>query len=264
MRLTIVGCSGSMAGPTSPASSYVVQADGVGPDGHPRTYSVLLDLGSGAFGPLQALTDVAQIDAVALSHLHPDHCADMTGLYVWQRYGPLGQRSPLPVFGPDGTSSRLTDLCLTEPEEIEVTFAVAPWVEQVPIQIGPLTLTPFEVLHPVPAYGIRVSGPSEDPSVGTVSLGYTGDTDVCVGVIAMAQGVDVLLAEAGFADGAETIRGIHLTGERAGGVARDAGVGRLLLTHIQPWSDSAAIAEAARAQFSGPVEIVRPNGTWTF
>ena len=71
MRLTIVGCSGSMAGPTSPASSYLVQADGEGLDGHPRTYSVLLDLGSGAFGPLQALTDVAQIDAVALRHLHP-------------------------------------------------------------------------------------------------------------------------------------------------------------------------------------------------
>lgn len=263
MRLTIVGCSGSMAGPTSPASSYLVQADGVGPDGEKRTFSVLLDLGSGAFGPLQALTDVAELDAVALSHLHPDHCADMTGLYVWQRYGPMGQRSPLPVFGPEGTSSRLTDLCLTEPEEIEATFAVGPWQEQVPIQIGPLTLTPFEVLHPVPAYGIRVTSPSEDPAGGTVSIGYTGDTDVCDGVIAMAQGVNLLLAEAGFADGAETIRGIHLTGERAGEVASAAGVGRLLLTHIQPWSDSSMIAEAARGQYSGPVEIVHPNATWS-
>ena len=263
MRLTIVGCSGSMAGPTSPASSYLVQADGVGPDGEKRTYSVLLDLGSGAFGPLQALMDVGELDAVALSHLHPDHCADMTGLYVWQRYGPMGQRSPLPVFGPEGTSSRLTDLCLTEPEEIEATFAVGPWQEQVPIQIGPLTLTPFEVLHPVPAYGIRVTSPSEDPAGGTVSIGYTGDTDVCDGVIAMAQGVNLLLAEAGFADGAETIRGIHLTGERAGEVASAAGVGRLLLTHIQPWSDSSMIAEAARGQYSGPVEIVHPNATWS-
>ena len=252
-----------MAGPTSPASSYLVQADGVGPDGEKRTFSVLLDLGSGAFGPLQALTDVAELDAVALSHLHPDHCADMTGLYVWQRYGPMGQRSPLPVFGPEGTSSRLTDLCLTEPEEIEATFAVGPWQEQVPIQIGPLTLTPFEVLHPVPAYGIRVTSPSEDPAGGTVSIGYTGDTDVCDGVIAMAQGVNLLLAEAGFADGAETIRGIHLTGERAGEVASAAGVGRLLLTHIQPWSDSSMIAEAARGQYSGPVEIVHPNATWS-
>lgn len=263
MKLTVLGCSGSMAGPASPASSYLVQADGVGPDGKPRTYSVLLDLGSGAFGAVQAALDVAELDAVALSHLHPDHCADMSGLYVWQRYGPLGQRHALPVYGPEGTASRLTDLCLTEPEEIEATFAVETWQEQVPVQIGPLTLTPFEVLHPVPAFGIRVTGPSQDSTRGEVTLGYTGDTDVCDGVIAMANGVEILLAEAGFADGAESIRGIHLTGARAGDVASAAEVGRLLLTHIQPWSDSTVIAKAAREHFSGPIEIVAPNATWS-
>ena len=263
MKLTIVGCSGSMAGPTSPASSYLVQANGIGPDGEERTYSVLLDLGSGAFGSLQATMDVADLDAVALSHLHPDHCADMTGLYVWQRYSPLGQREALPVYGPEETASRLTSLCFTEPEEIDATFAVEQWQEQVPIQIGPLTLTPYEVLHPVPANGIRVTDPAEGPGPGHASVGYTGDTDVCDGVIAMANGVDLLLAEAGFADGAEVVRGIHLTGARAGQVATAAGVGRLLLTHIQPWSDPEVIAQAARAAFAGPVELVAANETWT-
>ena len=43
MKLTVLGCSGSIPGPIGPASSYLVEHDG---------YRLLLDLGSGAFGAL--------------------------------------------------------------------------------------------------------------------------------------------------------------------------------------------------------------------
>jgi len=59
MRLTVIGCSGSFAGPDSPASSYLVQAD----DGQ-RTWNVLFDLGSGALGALQRHVDPADLDAL--------------------------------------------------------------------------------------------------------------------------------------------------------------------------------------------------------
>ena len=68
MRLTVVGCSGSVPGPDSAASSYLVEQDG---------FRLLLDLGSGAFGALQRHLDPAEVDAVVLSHLHPDHCFDL-------------------------------------------------------------------------------------------------------------------------------------------------------------------------------------------
>ncbi|MGL5909281.1 MAG: MBL fold metallo-hydrolase, partial [Phycicoccus sp.] len=104
MRLTVVGCSGSYPGPESPASCYLVQH--TDDDGH--TWSVLLDLGNGAFGPLQRHLDPSDVDALFLSHLHPDHCVDLLGLYVHRRYRPGG---PLPhrlrVFGPSGTAHRL-------------------------------------------------------------------------------------------------------------------------------------------------------------
>ena len=77
MRLTVIGCSGSFAGPGSPASSYLVRAD----DPAGRTWHLLLDLGNGALGALQRQVDLADLDAVAISHLHPDHCADLLGLY---------------------------------------------------------------------------------------------------------------------------------------------------------------------------------------
>jgi ribonuclease BN (tRNA processing enzyme) len=81
MRVTIVGCSGSFPGPQSPASCYLVQAEHEG-----RTWSMVLDLGSGALGPLQRYLDPTTLDAVVLSHLHADHFLDLCGLYVMQRY----------------------------------------------------------------------------------------------------------------------------------------------------------------------------------
>ena len=58
MRLTVIGCSGSFAGPESAASCYLVEAD----DADGRTWRILLDLGSGALGALQRYADPASVD----------------------------------------------------------------------------------------------------------------------------------------------------------------------------------------------------------
>ena len=93
MRLIVLGCSGSGPGPTSPASGYLVEAGGV---------HLVLDLGNGTLGALQRHVDPWRLTAVAFSHLHPDHCADMSALYVHRRYHPRppADRSRLPVFAP--------------------------------------------------------------------------------------------------------------------------------------------------------------------
>ena len=92
MRLTVVGCSGSYPGPESAASCYLVEAEHDG-----RTWRVLLDLGSGALGPLHRFTDPLALDAILLSHLHPDHYFDISGLFVMWRYHPDGPRPRLPA-----------------------------------------------------------------------------------------------------------------------------------------------------------------------
>ncbi|MGH3539116.1 MAG: MBL fold metallo-hydrolase, partial [Pseudonocardiaceae bacterium] len=68
MLLTVLGCSGSVPGPESPASGYLLRAGDT---------SVLLDLGNGTFGALQRYLDPFTLDGLILSHLHPDHCADI-------------------------------------------------------------------------------------------------------------------------------------------------------------------------------------------
>ena len=94
MRLTIVGMAGSFPAPDSPASCYLVEHDG---------HRIVLDLGNGAFGPLQGHTDIYGIDGVVLSHLHADHCIDFTSYYVARKYHPDGAKPSIPVLGPTGT-----------------------------------------------------------------------------------------------------------------------------------------------------------------
>jgi ribonuclease BN (tRNA processing enzyme) len=256
MRLTVVGCAGSFPGPDSAASCYLVQAD----DGDGRTWSVLLDLGSGALGPLQRLVDLYDVDAVALSHLHPDHMADLCGLFVYLRYRPGRPRpAPLPVHGPFGTASRLAEAYGLEPgEQMGEQLAVHTWQAGRPVRVGPMTLTPVPVHHPVPAYGVRVHGPSEgDPRRG-VTLAYTGDTDACVGLDELAAGADVLLAEAAFLEGRDDgVRGIHLTGRRAGEAAARGRSRALVLTHVPAWNPPEAAAHEAAEVFDGPVTTAR-------
>src|ERR1700709_2570196 len=98
MRLTVVGCSGSYPGPESPASCYLLEQE---PEG--RTWRVLMDLRSGGLGALQRYADPLAVDAVLLSHLHADHCLDLSGYYVLRKYHPTGSQPRLPVYGPNGT-----------------------------------------------------------------------------------------------------------------------------------------------------------------
>ena len=82
-----MGCSGSIPGPTSLSSCYLLEHDG---------YRVVVDLGHGSLGVLQQHIALTDIDAIVLSHLHADHSIDLTALYVAHRYGPYDFPERLP------------------------------------------------------------------------------------------------------------------------------------------------------------------------
>ena len=99
MRLTIIGCSGSFPGPDSPASCYLLEAEG---------FRMLIDLGNGALGVLTAARrGLFGIDAICLSHLHADHCLDLASYWVARRYAPGGPKPPIPVYAPSGAAERM-------------------------------------------------------------------------------------------------------------------------------------------------------------
>jgi ribonuclease BN (tRNA processing enzyme) len=255
VRLTVVGCSGSFPGPDSPASCYLVEAD----DEAGRTWRVLLDLGNGALGPLQRHVALRDVDAVLLSHLHADHCLDLCGYYVALKYDPDGGRdSRLPVHGPRRTGPRLARAYdLPENPGMSAEFDIRTWTDRQPVRIGPFTVTPYRVLHPVEAYGLRLEAPGPDGGVRV--LAYTGDTDDCPALDALAADADLLLAEAAFHEDRDDVRGIHLTGRRAGQVGARAGARRLVLTHLPPWNDPQRTLAEARQTYPGRLELARAD-----
>lgn len=256
MRLTVLGCSGSGPGPTSPASGYLVSA------GDTR---LLLDLGNGAFGALLRHLDPWALDAAVLSHLHADHCADMSNLVVHRRYHPARPAgvAPLPVYAPDDAPDRLAAAYAASREEWASTdlsdvLTFCPVADGGVVGEAVLRATPVE--HPVAAYALRVEH-------GGASLVYSGDTGPCAGLVDLARGADVLLCEASWPHVApgrwdEPPPGLHLSGRQAGEHAQAAGVGRLLLTHVPVWCDPAALLAEAREVFDGPVELVAPDVTY--
>lgn len=259
MRLTVLGCSGSVAAPGVAASGYLVEHDGT---------SIALDLGNGTFAELQRHLDPLTLDALALSHLHPDHVADVSSLQVHLKYHPsrfwatlAGEpQSRLPVYGPTETATRLAAQYAPSAAELVVTdvsdaLDVRPYPASTPAVVGSITLRAAEVLHLCESYATRLEA-------GGRSLVYTGDTAWCDSLVSIATGADVLLCEATWLDDPRLTPGIHLSGREAGELATAAGVGTLVLTHIAPWTDKDAVLAEARAAFAGTIEVATPGAVY--
>jgi len=248
MKLTVVGCSGSFPSAESPCSSYLVEADG---------YRAVLDLGNGALGALQKYCGLYDVDAILLSHLHADHCVDLCAYWVARNYRIEGCPDPVPVYGPAGTADRLAR-AYDMPEKPGMTevFDFRTLADGGNFELGPLRVTAVRVNHlDCEAYGFRIEH-------GGRSIVYSGDTGHCAELVELARGADLFLCEAAYTDGKETYESIHLNGREAGEHAAAAGAGRLVLTHIPPWTDAETNRRHAAAAFPGPVDLARPGAVY--
>lgn len=248
MKLTVVGCTGSMSGPKGAASCYIVQT---------ATTTILLDLGPGSMGQLMNHIDPAKIDAIILSHLHTDHCADIIGMQVYRRWLPTGPLGPVAVYSPDDGLNRTRQIGGDGADETyagEFDFHTVAAGDT--IKVGDMSIEFFDAVHPVPAVATRITGPE-----GGV-LTYSGDTDYCEGQVAAARNADLYLCEAAFEATRDTVRDIHLTGGRAGRIAAEAGAHNLVLTHLQPWTDPDTVCADAREEYAGPIAVAIPGGTF--
>ncbi|AOS62129.1 MBL fold metallo-hydrolase [Actinoalloteichus hymeniacidonis] len=244
MLLTILGCSGSAPGPGAAASGYLIEAAGA---------SIVVDLGNGTLAALQGHRDPFTLDALLLSHLHPDHCADVSALTVLRRYHP---RPPydtrarrLPVHAPQEAADRLgAAYAPSAAERAETDLSDVLDFQPLrpgPRRIGPFEVTVFPVTHPCEAYGFRIR--YEDRV-----LAYTGDTGPCPELDELAAGADLLLAEATWPDHPNPTPDLHLSGKQAGELAKSAGAQRLLVTHVASWFDVDEVVGEAAEAFAGP------------
>jgi ribonuclease BN (tRNA processing enzyme) len=252
MRLTVLGCSGSAPGPDSAASGYLLEEDG---------YRLVLDLGHGAYGALQRHAHPSEVDAIVLSHLHADHCIDLTAFAVGLKFGAAGfrQRGPehrIPVIGPAGTRDRIETAFDPLARKLNLqtlfNFQTTPQPGNVS-ELGPFRLSFATMNHPVATSAVRVGS-------GDATLVYSGDTGESSALVDLARGADVLLCEASFGPDEPHVPDLHLTGREAGEHAAKARVDRLVVTHVPPWGSREVAAADAALTFSGTVETAVPDG----
>ncbi len=190
--------------------------------------SVLLDIGSGSIGPLQRLTDVGSLDALVVSHAHQDHCADLSQLtYLRARAG----SDVLPVVAP-------VDLPLGVDFASRLAVSTA---REGAWDIGPMRMRLTRVEHTEDSWAVRVDD----------SLCYTGDASAGAALDGLAEGCRVLLAGASAFDSEEHPG--HLSAGDAGRLATRSRARLLVLTHLRPWNDPAALLEEAAGHADCPV-----------
>jgi ribonuclease BN (tRNA processing enzyme) len=240
MRLTVIGGSGGHPGHGRPCSGYLVEADGFG---------LLIDPGYGVATALSA-GEWPAFDAVLVSHAHPDHCADLNPI-LRERAWADPPMPPLPVHALPGTLDAV--LALDRPELLAGSYELHDLDAGAEQDIGPFRVQTAILPHPRPNLGMRITA-------GGRSLVYTGDCGPSEELVRLADGADLLLAEASYADAVRPeVVGALSSAADVGREAASAGVRQLILTHLMPRTDEAeALAAAARA-FAGPIEIARPG-----
>jgi ribonuclease BN (tRNA processing enzyme) len=240
VELTVLGCHAGMPAAGRASSGYLVSTE--------KT-RILLDCGPGVATALSGCGGVAGLDAIFLSHLHPDHCHDLLPIGTTLRRFKAGVR----LLGPVGTVALLDRMGRLYGLGSPYRFAVNEYRPGESFVVGDCTLEVIGLRHVVPNCGVRIA------SAG-VSLAYTGDTGRTEALGRLASGVDLLLAEATLAERDDGDYG-HLSALDAAEAARDAMVKRLVLTHLgstDPRWVASRLAEA-RAVFDGPVELAEPG-----
>lgn len=237
---------GSAPYPTAgePCSGFLLQAGGA---------NVLVDAGGGVLGPLQHYIGIENLHAIWISHLHADHFGDMPMIYYAFAFAERPMRR-IPVLGPPGWASRVENFVKSSADHhMKDYFQVVELKDRGIAEIGHLRIQAHAVEHGVPAFGLTAR-------YGERRLAYTGDSGPCDGLVTLAQGARVLVAEC-FATEIE-IPSVHLSPEDAGFTATHAGVGRLVLSHLGPGLSDQEALERAAATFDGPIEVAKPGMTF--
>lgn len=241
LRITIIGSSGTYSSPDSACSSYLVQTNNA---------TVLVDAGPGSSIELQRHIALGEIDAVVLSHEHPDHWTEMPMLYHAYRYGI--EQLGLPVYGTAGTKARLD---AAAPEATSTAFSWTTIDASSKVTIGDLSFTFSETDHPVETLAMRIES-------GGVSLAYSADTGPDWSPADFGANVDLMVYETTLPIDLEDADIPHVSGRQAGERASEAGIQTLVLTHVPPGHDPSERVAALGETYSGTIEIAEPGRTF--
>ena len=255
MEITILGKSPAWQDAGGACSGYLItEGDS----------SVLIDCGNGVFGKLREISDYADVDAVVVSHMHADHFFDLipfafANSFALRGSGQTGALEPEPfertataLYSPPASTEAfgLVTGIWGMPDLVPQSFDYREYDPSEVIEVGSLKISFQFVPHYIDAWAIAVTGESGRRFV------FGADCSPNEELVGFAEGAEVLMAEATLLqpEPDPDDRG-HLTPFEAGEHARDAGVGRLILTHISDEVDPEWALSSAGEAFSGPIEV---------
>jgi ribonuclease BN (tRNA processing enzyme) len=231
MKLTVIGQWGGYPKANEASSGYLLEHDG---------FTLLIDCGSGVLSLLQNYISATDIDAVILSHYHPDHIADIGVLQhalLIQSY--LGkQGNMLPVYAHNEDKDAFSKLSYKNVMEGKV------YDPSSTLKVGPYTISFLRTKHPVPCYSMRIE------AAGKVIV-YTADSAFQQSFIPFSDGADLLLAESNFYGDMDGSGAGHMTSLEVARIAKEAKVKKLVLTHLPQFGDIDQLKTEAESTFTG-------------
>ncbi|HSL26630.1 MAG TPA: MBL fold metallo-hydrolase [Acidimicrobiia bacterium] len=242
MKLSIIGSSGTYPVRGRPTSSYLVE------QGSTRIWC---DAGPGTFMMLPVAADL--LDAIVISHQHPDHCLDVLTAFHAFRYRPQ-PRSGVPVYCPQSVIDKLRGFVDDyQNGHLETTCHFRPVGDGDAVTIGEIVVRFRATDHSVPTVASRWE------ANGRV-LAYSADTGPEGEWMEVARDADLFLCEASY-QGAAGVEPYphHLTATEAGEIARTMGARNLMLTHIPPHLDPTRSVKEAELAFDRPVALAVPG-----
>ena len=258
LAVQVLGSGGPQIKPDRASSSYLLWVD--------DKAKVLIDMGGGAFFRFgQARAKFTDLAMMGVSHLHPDHISDLPAL-LWG--GRMVRKEPLPIVGPSGNDaappfptflSRLFDDKSGAFEVLGSTLGAQDFhlaVSTVDATKGEpstvfdrdgLVVTALGIPHgPMPTLAYRVE-------TGGMSVVFSTDqTGTNPKFVPFAKGANVLIMHLAIAAGATSP--LHAAPAVVGRIAQEAGVGRLIVSHIGQFDLDPALAELKKA-YAGPLTV---------
>ncbi len=239
MRLIVLGSGTCVPSVERNAPGYLLEIGGK---------SLLVDCGSGTLRQIERSgRSYKDIDCVFISHTHPDHVADLLPfLHALVSTPQFTRKKELLIVGPKGMEyyyNHCVSPVVRDPDEFRLTVREI----EGPIDFDGFRADSAKTVHSFNSVAYRFT-------CGDKSVVITGDCDLDEGIVTLCRGADLLVIDCSFPDSLK-VPG-HLTPRECGTVAQQAGVKRVILSHIYPtgYPDDVRVLEC-RAVYGGEVEL---------
>ncbi|AKL95839.1 beta-lactamase domain-containing protein [Clostridium aceticum] len=236
MKLTVLGCYGPYPKAGGSCSGYLLESEET---------KILIDCGNGVLSKLlNYCNDLNKLDAIFISHMHPDHMSDLMvmryAINIKQMFGKLKQ--PIPIYLPASPQEEYDRI------QYQGAFVRNIIHEGTEISINNMKVTFKKTDHPLECYAMAFEKDNK-------KFVYSGDTKYFDGFIDFVKGSNLLLCEANILHKYMNENVPHLSGRQVGEIAVKADLQRVILTHFLPEISVAELLEETKEVFPHMLQI---------